>query len=257
MFVSTSLNPTPSNYAKAKELSRLVNLPYFSRNGRSLQRLFIETDSDQAFVMEEKKLHIVHKSGSKLAFNPGSSRLRVRSLRKGGSDPFLRLFNYKPGERILDATLGLGADAIVAAHLVSSRGQVVGWEISTLIAFLVKIGIKNYTSYDKALEEAMRRIEVKKIDYRTEIFKLPPQSFDIVYFDPMFTNPNYKSNSIQTLRPFTNQASLTKEIVLQAKKIARRLVILKADRFFPFSSIGFTECHCMGYHAFGSVKGGF
>ena len=53
--------------------------------------------------------------------------LRLLRARRGESDPLVAAANLSRGETVLDATLGLGGDALLAAQVTGTR--VIGLEI--------------------------------------------------------------------------------------------------------------------------------
>lgn len=220
----------------------------------SLMRLLSAHEESEVLVLGKDTWRLVHKGGSSLSFHPGSSRLRVRQLRKGLSDPFFRYLRMRPGDALLDATMGLGADATVASYITQwggSSGRVEGWESQLSIFLLAKHGLQTYVSPDRALMQAMRNVVIHWRDHRRDLRRLPERCFDIVYLDPMFLHPGSRSPSIQALRSFANCSPLEKEMVGMAQRVARRAVILKADASFPFYDFGFSLVKKAGYHFYG------
>ena len=51
--------------------------------------------------------------------------------------------------------------------------------------------------------------------------------FDVVYFDPMFKEPNRKSASINSFRDFADHRGLTKEILMEALRVCKKRVVIK------------------------------
>lgn len=131
---------------------------------------------------------------------------------------------------MLDATLGLGADAIVFSHATGVHGKVVGIESERVLAILVEDGLRHWSSDADALVEAMRRIEVRHANHLEELKRLPDRSFDVVYFDPMFEMTVQSSSGIAGVREFANQQSLHEEAVTEALRVARKRVVCKEGK---------------------------
>ena len=55
---------------------------------------------------------------------------------------------------------------------------------------------------------------------------MPTGSADVVYFDPMFTRPVKADTSFETLRPLAHHEALSSAAIAQARRVARRLVLV-------------------------------
>ena len=87
--------------------------------------------------------------------------IRIKRLLQGESDPYLVAGNITTGSTVLDCTLGLGADAIVASSTVGECGRVVALEDNRFLAFLVAHGLSTWEDGENSIIQAMRRVEVK------------------------------------------------------------------------------------------------
>lgn len=137
----------------------------------------------------------------------------------------MRAAALRPAESVLDCTLGLASDALVAARTVGHSGHVVGVESSRALAALAEEGLKHYRSGPLACP-----IEVRHADSRTLLTELPDKSFDVVLFDPMFTQPQKASGALDILRRFADHTPLTQPTIERARRVARRAVVIKAGR---------------------------
>jgi tRNA1(Val) A37 N6-methylase TrmN6 len=124
-----------------------------------------------------------------------------------------------PGERVLDATLGLGGDALVAAH--ATGAPVVGIEADGLLAAFTAAGLRRVPG------DAARRIEVVRADHRQFLETQPAGSFDVVLFDPMFRRAREAGPLFELLRARAEDAPLDSATLLQARRVARRGVLVK------------------------------
>ena len=128
-------------------------------------------------------------------------------------------------KRVLDCTVGLAADALLASHAVGETGKVIGLEASLPLWFLTSRGVISYKSQIPELVQDLQRIEIIHAEASAFLKTLPENSFDAVYFDPMFRQPVRKSSEMVPLRPLAFPEPLTLEMVELALKVAPRVVI--------------------------------
>jgi hypothetical protein len=76
----------------------------------------------------------------------------------------------------------------------------------------------------------MGRIEVINSKAESLFARLPDESFDVVYFDPMFRHSRRKSSAMELLRILGNTTPVSGETVREALRIARLRVVVKAGR---------------------------
>jgi 16S rRNA (guanine1516-N2)-methyltransferase len=200
--------------------------PYIPRNRRSLEVLMQENQADGVVVWYSEG-PTLYSGGDKFFFHPSMAKNRLGAYRKQGTeDPFVRACGIEDGDSLLDCTLGLGADAIVASYF-TPQGIVVGLESSRAIALVVKWGMKLYDSPMMWLKQAVNRIQVINSEHYEYLSTLDDNSFDIVYFDPMFRQPLLKSQPISPLRSLANPAPLDLRAIEQACRVARKRVVVK------------------------------
>ena len=65
-------------------------------------------------------------------------------------------------------------------------------------------------------------------------------TFDVVYFDPMFKRPIKESSGMQPLRPVSYKEPLTKEILAEALRVAPKVVV-KEHSLEVLSALGIEE----------------
>jgi ubiquinone/menaquinone biosynthesis C-methylase UbiE len=65
------------------------------------------------------------------------------------------------------------------------------------------------------------------VDYHQYLKLLPDNSFDIIYFDPMFRNPINKSSNLKPIRTLADMRSLTTESIKEARRVAKKRVVIK------------------------------
>jgi 16S rRNA G966 N2-methylase RsmD len=158
------------------------------------------------------------------------SALRIKEIKSGKDDTMINAMNLQPGQRLLDCTLGLGSDAIVASYVLGKEGVVVGLESSPIVAAIVRHGMQTYRKAAREVLDAMRRVVVQNDDHRRLLEVLPDNKYDVVYFDPMFRLPQMKSSGINAFRPLADHRPLTPEIISQAMRVAARRVVVKDSK---------------------------
>jgi SAM-dependent methyltransferase len=158
----------------------------------------------------------------------GLGALRIDGIDKGRTeDPLQRIGELRPGERVLDATLGFGQDARVAARLVGPGGAVVGLESSLPLAVLAQATLARERPTRSAA------IEVQHRDSGEYLAGCPRGAFDVVLFDPMFVRALASQPGFDLLRRHANPAALTPQMMADARRVARRLVLVKSARYTP------------------------
>jgi hypothetical protein len=187
-----------------------------------------------------------------LAFHPSMALIRLINLLRGGSDRFLEATQLQIGDSLIDATLGLGTDALIGAWAVGDKGRVLAIEQSPILAAMVQDGLNHFQELitdaknaDKqeawaALAQAAQQIEVHWGEHRNFLSRIPSNSVDVVYFDPMFRHTRKQSDSIQPLHQWSDHSPLQPKAVLEACRIARQRVVLKERKnSSEFSRLGF------------------
>ncbi len=223
--VTTSYNPSHEQIAIAKELARKLNAKYVNR--RHLSDYRKREKIDFYYVVESNGRIVIRWDSGELFFHPSVAKIRMKNLRNGGRDYLIEALNLDGDEIVLDATFGLGTEAILIAAFLP-KGKIIGIEKSVHIYTVVSDGMKRYKPKQKWIEEALRRIELIHADMKEFIREAKDNSYDIVYCDPMFENPKYESSSMNPLRPFASYDTIDKTDIEHMIRIARKRVVLKA-----------------------------
>jgi ubiquinone/menaquinone biosynthesis C-methylase UbiE len=170
---------------------------------------------------------VLREGEGELSYHPGMARLRLKRLDAGDRDDALcTVAEIAPGEKVLDATLGLGQDALVAARLVGPAGRVVALEKSFALWVVTSEGLAHAKP-----DELACRVECLNVDAREYLAAQPDGAFDCVLFDPMFERPRKAQPSFEVLRRFADHSPLTPEVLKEAKRVARRCVAVKASPY--------------------------
>ncbi len=212
-----------------REFLAETQLPYHPREDKSIELLASENDAEAVLVWESGRPVLIM-GREKLFYHPSMAKNRLSALRhRRGSEPFLEACLLQSTDHFLDCTLGMGADAVVASY-TCSKGRVVGLESVKLIAGLIRWGMRTYQSAMPWLDEAIHRVEVINSDHRDYLGNLAGNSFDVVYFDPMFRHPQHHSMAIKPLRQFADHRPLNRESIEEARRVARKRVVIKETR---------------------------
>lgn len=240
MLIVTTTKSVPDQINLAEEFAGRVGGRYLPRDNQTLQRL--QTLGNGVVIVETNRIVWYPPGNGPVFFHPGLAKLKVREYRKKGQEQLVEALGLKSGQTVLDCTLGLAADAIVASFAVGPAGKVVGIEENPVLAELVRQGLGSYRGSALDLLAAMRRIEVIAGNHLEYLLAQPDNSFDAVYFDPMFRRPVYASSSLQPVRAWVNNAPLRPEAIAEARRVARSRVVVKERRGSQeFARLGFTK----------------
>ncbi|UCZ51641.1 class I SAM-dependent methyltransferase [Bacillus shivajii] len=230
VMITTAGRPSEQTIARAKEIARELDVTYIHRNKQSVNDL-IERFEAVIIVVGKERLEVFSlKDESPFFFHPNAAMFRAKRWLKAKEDPLVTACKIQRGDRIFDGTLGLASDAILTSLAVGHEGEVIGSETSRLIAYIVKQGLQTYKSGIEEIDEAMRRITVEHAENLTWLCEQENDSVDIVYFDPMFEEAVKGSTGFDAIRPMTSNNDLSFEIIEQAKRVAKKRVVLK-DHF--------------------------
>lgn len=229
-MITTSLGQSAQLVQRAKDFAEKLNVPYRERQKRSLG-YFLKI-YDGVLLVYDKNLIFHHRDGSQLAFHPDTAMLRIKSKH----DPLVELIG-RESLTILDTTLGLASDSLVMSY---AEHQVTGLESQQLIHLIVSQGLQTFESGNAALDAAMKRIRTLCIDSLTYLKKQSDQAYDIIYCDPMFSEQINESNNLSGLRPVANYSPVSNQWLREAKRVARKKIIIKAHfRDTVFEDFGF------------------
>lgn len=240
VVVTTAGRTTEEFKEKAKSVAERYELNYIDRNKRSIYALFERYQDDIYTVGAQKcELHLLS-NGDTLTFHPNFSMVRAKRLEQGGKDPLIESSGVQNGMSVLDCTMGLASDSIMLSLAVGQSGHVVSLESDFLVYLRAAEGLKEYDACNEKFNLAMRQIHTVHTDYLTYLKRLSENSFDVVYFDPMFNETFESSNGISGIKQLANHNELTYESVKEALRIAKHKVVLKDHfRSRTFDEFGF------------------
>lgn len=242
MIVTTGGRTDTEGKAEAKRIAYSLNIPFIERKKQPLTEL-MEKYRTPVIVAGKKRIEC-HLPGSEepLFFHPNSAMFRVKRLLRGEADPFIEACGIRSGTKLLDCTMGLGADSMTASFAAGDKGNVTGIEENPVVAFLTAAGLSGYESGLEELDKAMRRVETVNCHHLDFLKSCSSGQYDVIYFDPMFEEEILESSNFSPLKPLASYAPLLKESVELAKKAAKKRVVLK-DHFRSgrFAELGFRQ----------------
>ena len=228
IVVTTSRQGNTELLAAARAWGARLNAPVVERAGRSLERLERDEAAPGILVITPERVsYHIPSTGTEYFFHPNMARTRLHSLRDGRGDPMVTAMALGEGDSVLDCTLGRAADAIVAAHVVGDAGRIVGLEVVPVVAQLTIAGLAEYEDQSPVVTAAMRRIEAHQASYGEYLPGCADGAFDIVYFDPIFDQPLLLSEAMAPLRAVADHSPLTEATLAEARRVARRRVVIK------------------------------
>ena len=259
MIVTTSQKASPAALEQAMQAAAHLGWTYMERRTLSLaqlrERLSEQLRAAGRFVERSQPMQVLvlangawhwypDEAADSVFFHPSMAHVRIKRLMNGEHDVLLKVAELVDGDQVLDCTAGMASDAIMLAHGAGPSGAVTALESTPALAFLIAQGLQSYESRVLPLQTAMRSVSVCCTDHLTFLRQQADQSFDVVYFDPMFRKPLQDANVIDPLRVAVNAEALRLEAVQQAVRVARKRVILKETRYSPeFERLGFQLEH--------------
>jgi 16S rRNA (guanine1516-N2)-methyltransferase len=223
--VTTANKPHPGDEAAARAFAQAEGLPFAPRRHKeSLETLLARYPV--VLVHARNGLTLWTRSGS-LHWSPGVAQLRLKRFEAGARDDFLlRHGELRPGDAVLDATLGQAQDALVAARAVGPAGSVIGVESSQPLYLLAREGVRRFGAGPDAARLELRHGRAGEL-----LGTLPTGSVDVVLWDPMFERPRKAQPGFEVLREVADPSPLTPELLADSRRVARRWVLVKASRY--------------------------
>ncbi|HEY6909364.1 MAG TPA: class I SAM-dependent methyltransferase [Myxococcales bacterium] len=207
--------------AEAEELSARFGLRAEPRAGRTLSRVLADAAGAPVLVLAAQSAHL-HASGRVFRATAGMAFLRMLRARKGEIDPLVAAADLRKGDRVLDATLGLGGDALLAAQ--ATGAPVLGLEKDGLLAAFTQAGLRRLPGHGA---EPARLVTVLRADHRAFLREQPAGAFDVVLLDPMFRQAGDAAPLFDLLRARADHEPLSLETLRLAQRVARRGVLVK------------------------------
>lgn len=239
MLATTATAPSPAAVRRAERLARELGARFVPRRTLTLAQLMRREREDNVLVVSETEVKLKTSDGSTAVFHPSMAHLRLKRLLAGETDPLVEASGVRPGDEIIDCTMGLAADAIILSWAAGETGRVTALESERVIHVLTREGLSTYESELPELTAAMRRIRPVWTDHLAWLREMPDRSADIVYFDPMFRS-GVAGSAIDPVRGLVNASPIRPEAIREARRVARRAVVMKERRNSPvWDKLGF------------------
>ncbi|WP_226681677.1 class I SAM-dependent methyltransferase [Sutcliffiella horikoshii] len=241
MIVTTAGRTNEEMIQTAKQIAQDLGCMYIQRNKKSILSLSKEYNQDVLVIGKDRYEWYGENATEPVFFHPNTAGFRVKRWLQGETEPFLEATALVEGMSFLDCTLGLASDSIMASLATGEKGKVWGIEGNEVLAYLVKKGLSAWESENSMVNDAMRRIEVLQAMHQDFLSALQDDSFDVVYFDPMFDIEIQESNGIAPLRNIAVKEAFNKQTLVEAMRVAKKRVVLKDHwQSEKFAQYGFT-----------------
>jgi 16S rRNA (guanine1516-N2)-methyltransferase len=244
LFVTTASAATPALRERAAAIAAELQAPILLRYKEPLPRCFERMPgATRAIVVQSSRLLLVHRDGRELFFHPNLGCLRVANQRRGQRDLLLEAAQLQPGDAVLDCTLGYAGEATLMAHQTGDRGEVHGIESVPELGLVVREGLKTVLTDNRRVNEAMARVRVVHLGNNLDYLRqCPTDRYDVVYFDPFFDVAVDVVGNLDDLRFFGDPQPLTVTALTEARRVARRWVIVKTSKWSQkLAQFGITE----------------
>jgi 16S rRNA (guanine1516-N2)-methyltransferase len=243
LVVTTVQHPSDDIITLAQHIATTLHIPFALRAKHSLMAIKISYQVDNVIVVGQKG-PLVNTPGGEYFFHLSMAELRIKNLLNGKHDHMISAMSLVAGMSVLDCTLGLATDSIVASFVVGHKGKVLGLETSPIVAFIARYGLQNFVTDEQYLTEALRRIDVEHTHSYKYLSTLADNSYDVVYFDPMFRHPIHSSSNVKPLRYLADNSPLTKNTLKEACRVAKKRVVVKeSSKSNEFTRLGITTVY--------------
>ncbi len=242
IIVTTSRRPTAALKRQASEWAERLSTSVVPRT-ESIRRLCETHGADGVLVVSQQRItYFEPATGIEYFFHPGMAKVRIHNIEAGHGDPMVRAMELQAADELLDCTVGRASDAIVATYVIGAQGRVLGLERVPVIAQLTIHGLATCEYSGARFTELLRRVEVLQADHREYLPTCADDSFDVVYFDPIFHAPVKQSEAMKPLRALADKATITADVLAQALRVSRRCVVIKQRYGTPlWAQLGITD----------------
>ena len=135
--------------------------------------------------------------------------------------------------------MGLAGDSILLSYY---GHKVTSLEKNNIIHLITTNGLKNYISTNEEINKAMCKIKTYNVDCLDYLKNCTDDSYDIIYFDPMFSHNITESRNLEGILPLVDTIFPYEEFIKEAKRVARKKIIVKAHfKDSVFEKYNFTQ----------------
>ncbi len=244
LFVTTASASTPELRERAAAIAAELQAPLLLRHKEPLPHCFDRmSGTTRAIVVQKNRLLLAHRDGPEFFFHPNLGCLRAANYRRGQNDWLLVAAQLQPGDSVLDCTLGYAGEATLMATQTGESGEVHGIEGIPELGLVVREGLQTVVTENQRVNQAMRSIQVVHLGHHLEYLQqCPTDRYDVVYFDPFFDVAVDQAGNLDDLRFFGDFRPLTAASLSEARRVARRWVIVKTSKWSQqLAHFGITE----------------
>ena len=218
IIITTSVKTTPQLNTKAQNLANELNLKYIIRNKKTIKQLL---ESSQGVLVVYKNKLSYFENDSEFFFHLDTTALKIKN---SDNEPLVEIID-KEKQKVLDCTMGLAGDSILLSYY---GHNVTSLEKNKIIHLITSNGLKHYISPNEEINKAMRKIITYNYDCIDYLKSTPDNSFDIVYFDPMFSHNIKESENLSGITPLADKSFPYEEFIKEASRIGKDKIIIKA-----------------------------
>lgn len=223
LYVVPSLKAKGTLSQEAESWAESIGAVFVPRRGRTVEQLRRRYGTEHLLIYTSRG-PVIERDEGKHFFSLNMAELRIQQLRKGKADHLLEAFGVKRPVSVLDATCGFGADSIVASFGLPAGSAIAALEAVPQMAAVTGWGFSHYVHDKCDVTEALRRIRLYNENYRTYLANCR-ETYDIIYFDPMFSQPVQASCQFQPVRAIMDHEELTRASLERAMHLSKRVVV--------------------------------
>lgn len=217
IIVTTSVKTSNDQIELAKTHALNLELDFYYRNKKTIKELLSHFDG--VVVVYKNKISYFE-DNNELFFHLDTTALK---LKNNDNEPLTELIPQSSS--VLDCTMGLASDSILLSYY---GNRVTALEKNKIIYYIVSNGLKSYISSDNKVLSAMRSITTHNIDCLEYLKDCEDNSFDIIYFDPMFSHNIKESMNLSGIETLADYKFPTELFLEEARRVAKNKIIVKA-----------------------------
>ncbi len=234
LAVTTGRDVDDEHRRRAASVAERLACPLVPR--ASFARMSADCGADCFYVVRATHEELRAVDGRAAHVQPG---LMPTKLGEGLRHPLIRALRgvVDDGDRaedvgvVFDGTLGLANDAVHVAAVTGAR--VDGCEASAVLHALLEEGLPRIARSAEPWAAAATRVTARLGDSAAALAALPDDAVDAVLLDPMMSRRKRSAPSFDLLRAFAVPDRASPRLLQEARRVARRRVVLKLGKGAP------------------------
>lgn len=224
-IVTTSSKPSRAQVARARLVAERCQGLYAPRKV-SLPTLWHKHHAGLLYIVGKENERLSN-AEQHLFVNPGMFRARQQDQQQ--SPLVLAIQNEQSPSSIIDLTTGLGQESLFLAHAFPDA-SVTGFEASPIMFSLLEEGFTRMSREDMPWSQAAARVHIQMGHSLALLQALPDKSTDVIYMDPMFSEPQAAPPGYELLRCAALHGDITPALLHEAMRVARWHIVMKSPR---------------------------